>query len=294
MNLFYNIDNYFKFCDADIKHEMAKRIMYSIIPSLAIPTEIYHTSGIVDYKALKAATEGLDDLVRYGVRAVLNELRHARERLEYTLKPINVFEKDHTGSFGPGKFNKIKRLMDAKELIDPIDVYKEVEDILTESGDIHSFKDWTTKIRNDKRYYSESEKDFELAKIRLKKDMLSSINYCYKYIDELKKALNSSEPFDTLDLQFKFHPIKVSDVLDAFIHYIYEMLDNAKHSKQLNKIRQFYSLIKNNIDYFKEENELLNREYFDIDTDNKEQRDKIFKKYILFINKIIMFYQSIG
>jgi len=51
-----------------IKSNMAKRIMYSIILSLATPTEIYHTSGIVDYKALKADTEGIDELVKYGIK----------------------------------------------------------------------------------------------------------------------------------------------------------------------------------------------------------------------------------
>lgn len=62
--------------NATIRSDMAKRIMYSIIPELSNKTEIYHTQGVVDYKALVAAAEGRTDIIKYGTLACLDELNH--------------------------------------------------------------------------------------------------------------------------------------------------------------------------------------------------------------------------
>ena len=47
---------------------------------------------------------------------------------------------------------KLKRLMDAKELDSPVEVFKQIQDTLTGSGDIHKFKDWVTKMRSKPEY----------------------------------------------------------------------------------------------------------------------------------------------
>ena len=44
--------------------------------------------------------------------------------------------------------DKVKRLMNSKELTNPLDVYKVVEPELEESNDIHQYRDWNTKLRN--------------------------------------------------------------------------------------------------------------------------------------------------
>lgn len=58
---------------------MSQRIMYSILPHLAEPGQVASTEGVVDYSALKAAVAGRKNLIKYGVRAIIDELRHAND-----------------------------------------------------------------------------------------------------------------------------------------------------------------------------------------------------------------------
>src|ERR1700722_19992017 len=64
---------------ANLETDMAKRIMFSIIPSVMTPTEKQSTPVDpqywgVDYKALRSAANGAKDLVRYGTLACVQEL----------------------------------------------------------------------------------------------------------------------------------------------------------------------------------------------------------------------------
>ena len=51
---------------ADIKSDMAKRIMFSILPHVADKTQIHMTGGVVDYNALAYAVSGRKDIIKYG------------------------------------------------------------------------------------------------------------------------------------------------------------------------------------------------------------------------------------
>lgn len=64
--------------EASIRSDMAKRIMYSILPSVATKSEIALTDGAIDYKALESAIEGRKDIIKYGVRSCIKELKHYR------------------------------------------------------------------------------------------------------------------------------------------------------------------------------------------------------------------------
>ena len=74
------------------------------------------------------------------------------------------------------KYYRIKNLMDAKELKNPIDVYKQIENSLQNSEERYMFKDWVSKLRNHSDYQNyyqrESEVRSEIQNIRAKKTLI--------------------------------------------------------------------------------------------------------------------------
>ncbi len=59
--------------EASIRSDMAKRIMYSTLSSVVSPGQIAGTNNVIDFKALDAACEGADDILKYGILACLAE-----------------------------------------------------------------------------------------------------------------------------------------------------------------------------------------------------------------------------
>lgn len=324
------------YCEATLRSDMAKRIMYSIIPGLADKTQIYHTQGVVDYKALQAAAEGRRDMIKYGTLACLGECEHYRptpepgsdipgimQAKEIQSKKVSHFIDqakkgkyedaidfalqcfaDYRGwakSFGgkaweniaktvkklitydnellelkttpkPSKENqqeitqvlqqiimemnvfdglshntaevmnnlieeelkaqnpnlsmvadewpkkyqdeqrKMKKLMDAKEINNIFDVYKQVKQDLVDSGEINRFKDWTSKLESSPEFYKRNPKlERELALIRVKKLMIGYKHDLNIGRDILKNFIEkvSSEIFikDTNPMSF-FHLVR--------------------------------------------------------------------------------------
>jgi hypothetical protein len=74
--LFQSIEKFAFISEASLRSDMAKRIMFSILPSLTDETHVYQTGGVVDYKALAAAIEGRHDIIRYASRACVRELEY--------------------------------------------------------------------------------------------------------------------------------------------------------------------------------------------------------------------------
>lgn len=278
--------------DAGLSQDMAKRIMYSVLPSLADANQIALTEGVVDYKALKAAVHGRKDIIRFGCNAVLQEMDHFRssaekdmttslkakvQRLLYAKQyeeamdaAIEAFsnEKAWVGGFGgraweqiartlrqlvrldkglaavqssPNKdpkqevqlmkdivvemnvfdglahnsdsimnylvesetgeqgrdnqhyhdeFLKIKRLMDAKELDNPIEVFKQIEPTLQESGDINQYKDWLGKIRRRDDFRTDDPKRAQkLFLIYVRKALIHPRRTMNSLIDDLSASL---------------------------------------------------------------------------------------------------------
>lgn len=287
---------------ADLQSDMAKRIMFSILPSLADPSQVAMTQGIVDIKALKTAVEGRHDVIKYGVKSVLNELIHyiesptkksavsvhdtvealiARNELERAMdiavaafqdnhgwvsryggrpweliarslrqlirldKQLNLIRKESPSANNAEKeiqlmrdivvelnifdgsahnsdsilhnlieletadkitdprlrgqnkkenYRQIKRLMDAKELNSPIEVFKSIKDTLTDSGDINKFKDWITKIRNQPELFkTDPQRASNLFHIYIRKVILQRRSLLNEYKDDLKNKLNNVE-----------------------------------------------------------------------------------------------------
>ncbi len=59
-----------------LKEDLAKRMMYSVLPHLSTPGETYQTRGVIDMKALRAATEGRKNIISMGLQAIGRELGH--------------------------------------------------------------------------------------------------------------------------------------------------------------------------------------------------------------------------
>ena len=94
--IFSTINRYFLLSQAGLRHDMAKRIMYSLIDVIDDPGAKgfriegpkayakmlgeeypYTTPHPVDMHALNLAIEGWKDIVKYGTKAVVGELRHS-------------------------------------------------------------------------------------------------------------------------------------------------------------------------------------------------------------------------
>ena len=292
-----NAINYALVCEASLRSDMAKRIMYSILPALSGETQMQMTHGAVDYKALKAAVEGRKDIIKYGIKACAKEIDHyqkdgqskarlmnqrylegnaetaidmaiqcfadaehwapsyggqAWENVAKTLKKsmvldgelekakaarmtdptaidreteimrqlvitMNIFDglSHNTESIlsnmaheealesapspaeaqkaGAEEFKTLQRLMDAKELTNPVQVFKEVEPALIESGDIHRYKDWANTLRRNPSY-SNDDPGLEKEKflIRLRKHILPFRQELNDRRDFLKKQIEKS------------------------------------------------------------------------------------------------------
>lgn len=74
-----NVLKLIKFCsffsEATLETDMAKRIMLSVIPSVMSKDEMHQFGGF-DYKALRAAVNGANDLIKFGSRACVGEMAY--------------------------------------------------------------------------------------------------------------------------------------------------------------------------------------------------------------------------
>ena len=315
--------------EATIRSDMAKRIMYSILPSTVDPSQVVMSGGVVDYKALDAAVEGAADIIAFGTLSVADELRYYREynpvltelrsdfrdkfkqnrvgknkfnassninpeyekllslaipafadtknwddkyggfawektakcllqiyRLYYNLQilqkeqlekynpdnldkitnikkqlvmQMNIFdglshnsgtilerivynEDDFLSRQEPeipeeSELSKIRRMMDSKELDNTKLVYKEIEESLKGSGDIHRYKDYNHKIR-DKEYHEEDYVDRlnQLNKIRLRKKINTNIDILDMLFENLDSTYTSYANEVKMFIKHQSHP----------------------------------------------------------------------------------------
>ena len=84
MNLFKKIAQFTK--SALIISDMAKRIMYSLIPSV--------NNNQIDYKALKYAVEGISDILKFGAEACKDEMLHILDKADYYIDQFSALNKE--------------------------------------------------------------------------------------------------------------------------------------------------------------------------------------------------------
>ena len=92
-SIYNSINQYFLLSQAGLRHDMAKRIMYSIIPTLMDRRELsanlfFH--GVEDPSTVDLAIEGWKDIVKYGTEACVKELRHSERNQNSKEKPYYI------------------------------------------------------------------------------------------------------------------------------------------------------------------------------------------------------------
>lgn len=147
---------------------------------------------------------------------------HDRDARRYDHSDINE-ETDYDGSLT--QYKNVKNLMDAKELSDPIDVFKEIEQTLKDSGDIHKYKDYLPKLRNNPAYKDFSEEkqqklNYEKNVIKFRKD----IHIYLKQINELLDIIKSKKD-NVDDAQSMFELIKIIEDRAGISYPIYHFDD---------------------------------------------------------------------
>lgn len=88
------LNKFIKIVKASIEDDMANRIMYSLITSKATPNELYYNDGVVNQDVLDLAVEGINDLIKYGSLAVLDELSYLDESIYNKNLNKNKIEND--------------------------------------------------------------------------------------------------------------------------------------------------------------------------------------------------------
>jgi hypothetical protein len=133
---------------------------------------------------------------------VFDGLSHNTDSILSNLVYQEAEEKKHTRP-NPGdileevqmNFEDIQKLMDAKELSSPIDVFKSIEPILQGSGDINRYKEWVSRIRRTPEMRTQNPNlEDERKTIRLRKELIpyrSSLDYDIKGLTEILHQLNS-------------------------------------------------------------------------------------------------------
>src|ERR1700722_753043 len=310
-----NLEGLIRLCNrfykkANLEGDMAKRIMYSIIPSVMTATERQSTMidpiywGI-DYRALKSAAGGANDLIKYGTSAcveeltfykkydvnvafkvktlaeegsyiealniaekafldvnnwdtsygrepwakiarVLKQLTEKRDFLKMvqeevrsnkgepntnyqaleieTMKEMivlmNVFdglahnggnilpklmheESKITEFYDSQAQGRVQRMMDAKELNNPVEVYREIQPIIDNPIFKSTFGDWISRIRRSPEYNTPEDyenKKKELDRIRTKKNLKDYValmeSTVYSMIAVKDKIINSKNDWE--------------------------------------------------------------------------------------------------
>ncbi|HEY5268546.1 MAG TPA: hypothetical protein VII94_05460 [Candidatus Saccharimonadales bacterium] len=285
-----------------LRGDMAKRIMFSILPAVASTAQVIGTGGVIDYRALSVACNGRHDIIKYGCKACMQEIvfyqgddprkstikdlvkedmwseaieiavdlfsQHNKWNNSYggkaweaiarsiqnlivfdaqlknirTSSPVdrlpetevevmksivmelnifdglshntdivmrNLVELEHAeyNTKYPAKddnevrlranikhtnMSDIRNMMDSKELINPVDVFNQIENILVQNGDFIIFKDWIGQIRKDPSYRVVNTGIIEEKFwIRYRKSSLSYKLYISQYQDTLKKETSA-------------------------------------------------------------------------------------------------------
>lgn len=86
---------------------------------------------------------------------------------------------------------RVERIMDAKELRNPLAVYKEIEPIIQSSSYKHLFKEWINKLRQHSGYRSVEDREPLLKKIRLKKEFTYTIDSIGESMQRAINTINS-------------------------------------------------------------------------------------------------------
>lgn len=97
------------------------------------------------------------------------------------------------GAYSPGPYHtpyslRVQKMMDAKELENPIDVYKQIEHIIADSPHKMVFRDWITKLRRHPDYAKQEDADAvarKLGRIRGRKGLLDRRDKLLERLDKL-------------------------------------------------------------------------------------------------------------
>lgn len=155
--------------------------------------------------------------------------------------------------------SKVLRLMDAKELRNPIAVYREVEPIVDSSSYRYLFKDFIHKLRQHPGYRQTTNVESQLEKIRAKKTIAKEMNTLSEKLQKLTNAFAALKSHESEWLYFReaFYA-KKDAILDfntdllAIRHAMSSILNklgqtkigyNSKLNDLYGRVAQFYSLL---------------------------------------------------
>lgn len=124
------------------------------------------------------------------------------------------YEEEEKGS--PGNLLNVEHMMHAKELNNPVDVYRQIEDTLQTSEDQYGYRDWVRKVRNhpDYRNYSGRSETVE-ARIRMIAVKKGFMNLVDELNDACGKLRQVGSNFDFLSKSDRQQAVKAITAIKA-------------------------------------------------------------------------------
>lgn len=165
------------------KHQKVYQLKQEIVTYLNVFDGLVHNNGSIFEKM---------------VRHELNDEKKAHER--------SASDEEFTDTFGK-RLQRVKYMMDLKELNNPLDVYRGIEHTLESGGHKPLLKDWLTKARNHPDYRNSNEEAVrqELAKVKIKKTLIGHMEApmaAAEVLNHIKQILVSQKDHLSSDLKY--------------------------------------------------------------------------------------------
>jgi tetratricopeptide (TPR) repeat protein len=207
------------FCDeaglvkeATLENDMAKRVMLSVIPSLADPAANQYYGGFPDYKALKLAVQGADRIVKYAAQACVKEMMYYGEGWEATDLPYEKIQERLDQ--GKAQAGKIKQAFNAGNY----------ELVLTDCAECFL----------DKEYWVNAYGGEPWSKIASTAFKLLNLRNAQKQLDESRKSASRLERqmYDEQEISIMKEIVIYLNVFDGLAHNtgsIFEKMIEHEH-----------------------------------------------------------------
>jgi hypothetical protein len=114
-------------------------------------------------------------------------------------------------TYDPKMMERVQKMMDAKELHNPIDVYREIQHIIDQPMYKSTFGDWIGRIRQNPEYHVRQDpfaRRNELKRISLKKNIITFIPQMNQILDNLialkDRVINTHDKYGKQDYKYSF------------------------------------------------------------------------------------------
>jgi len=222
---------------------------------------------LLELNVFDGLTHNTDSIMRNLIELEVNEINN---HIRFNNRKLNEFEQKPIVNFY-NEYGKVQKLMDTKEIENPLKVFKKIE---PELDNPIAYKEYINKFRNDPKYY-EKDHDDELHWIDFNKYKQSTIN-----------SLNDSlATISVDDLNYLYEDTLHSkrEVMDLYNRVSSYNLESSDYKEKFGHIIRNLKLFASDLVGLSDS----------IPEDDKSAFEKFYKSYKSLLNNIIYYLQAI-